>query len=583
MNFPDAFLEDLAARTDIIDFISRYVNLQRRGNAYVGLCPFHSEKTPSFQVTPEKQLYHCFGCGVGGSVFQFTMAIENIDFGEAVHLLADRAGVSVPDNDQNGQAERLLRERLFALHVSAARFFVATLPTNQQAIAYLQRRGLSPKIVRHFGIGATPQGDVSLLSAMQAEGFTKQELLAGGLLGQNDKGEVYDRFRNRLMFPIINVTKKVIGFGGRILGDGQPKYMNSPDTPIFSKSRHLFALNYAKNSKQKGLLLAEGYMDVVSLHQAGFDHAVASLGTSLTELQVQLLQKYTDEVTIAYDTDQAGRKASERATLLLQKAGIKVSMLSLDGAKDPDEYIQRFGAAALDSQLQARENHMDYRIGRLTQAYDLEQDQGKVGFLKEAAALLATVPSEVERDVYQRRVAQLAGIGADAVVLEVKRIRAKAFKNAHQKEEQQIRNPARALTPPGVHMQQLALARAEEELIAMVLFDPEHMTWLSPLLQPDTFATPFLGRIWEQIVLRYQMGAAVSLPALSQVLSPEEIAHLTRVLGRPMSRALTKQAIQDCLDCITREAAARVATQEGEDPTLARALQNIERKKNFLE
>lgn len=570
MGFPNTFLDDLTSRTDIVDVISRYVALKRRGGSMVGLCPFHAEKTPSFTVSPDKQVYHCFGCGAGGGAIQFIIQAENLDFQDAVKLLAERAGMDIPEQNENA-ADKKLRERLYELHTQAARFYYQTLISggNQRALEYLNKRGVSPKTVRGFGLGATPQGSAGLVEAMTEIGFTKSELLAGKLAAEGEKGGVYDRFRNRLMFPILDVRKKVIAFGGRILSDGQPKYLNSSESPIFFKSRQLFALNFAKASKRDGLLLAEGYMDVVSLHQAGFDNAVASLGTSLTELQAQLIRKYANEVTIAYDSDNAGRAATERATAILTKAGLKVSVLSLGEAKDPDEFIQKFGAAALSLRMEERENHMSYSIGQLAAAYDLQSDEGRVSFLKDASARLAAMGSEIEREVYTSRVAQMAGVGKEAVAIEVKKRRDSAFRSYKRKEERKTVKP-----PPSGRAANLKAARAEEEFIRLVLDDITAGDGVE--LTPEDFSTPLLGRVWELILSE----RSVSIDVLSQYLAPDETAYLARLRQGAASRANAGQALEDCVETISKESAARAASMNGENIILARALQNIEKKRN---
>ncbi|MCL1819619.1 MAG: DNA primase, partial [Oscillospiraceae bacterium] len=374
MAFPDTFLDELASRTDIVDLISRYVGLKRRGNTMVGLCPFHSEKTPSFTVSPDKQAFHCFGCGEGGYAIQFAQKIENLDFADAVKFLAERAGMRVPEIS-NDPSKTKLRERIYELNAEAARFYYKNLidESDPYALEYLTRRGVSPGTARKFGLGVCAPGNDSLLRAMTELGFSKDELLSANLAVADNRGGIIDRFRNRLIFPIISVQKKVIAFGGRIFGDGKPKYLNSSDTPVFTKGRQLFALNLAKSSKQKGILLAEGYMDVIALHQSGFDNAVASLGTSLTDKQAELLGRYSGgDVTIVYDSDTAGRAASERAAAILNKSDIKVSILSLDCAKDPDDFLQLYGAAALRLRLDERESHMTFKLTGLSQEFDIQ-------------------------------------------------------------------------------------------------------------------------------------------------------------------------------------------------------------------
>ena len=348
MPFPEKFIDDLVARNDIVDVVSGYVRLSKRSGAnQFGLCPFHSEKTPSFAVNPEKQIYHCFGCGKGGSVINFIMEIENLGYRDAVAFLARRAGMAMPQEQEDAESRK--RARMLALNKDAARFFYEQLstPGGSRARDYMARRRISPATARNFGLGFAPDSWDSLEKAMRQKGYSDFELAEAGLVRRGKNGGFYDTFRDRLMFPVIDVRGSVIGFSGRILGDGEPKYMNSPETLVFNKSRNLFALNLAKKSKSGYILLSEGNIDVVSLHQAGFDSAVASLGTSLTPEQARLLSRYTDQVIIAYDNDGAGIKASQRAIGILEKLDVKVKVLRLEGAKDPDEFIKARGAGGL--------------------------------------------------------------------------------------------------------------------------------------------------------------------------------------------------------------------------------------------
>ena len=361
MALPVAFKDELVARSDIVDVVSDYVTLTPKGGSFWGLCPFHGEKTPSFHVLPDRQLYHCFGCGKGGGVISFVMDVENLPYIDAVRLLAKRAGMEVPEDGMD-QGRQRQRSRLLALNKEAARFFHSQLhsPVGQGGLQYLQNRGLSRGTMTRFGLGFAPDSWDSLIRAMAQKGFEKRDLLDAGLAVSNKKGGIYDRFRGRVMFPIIDLRGDVIGFGGRVLGDGTPKYLNSPDTPVFNKSRNLFALNLAKNTKQGRLLLTEGYMDTISLHQAGFDCAVASLGTSLTADHAKLLSRFTKEVILCYDGDTAGVQAANRAIPMLEKTGLKVRVLRITGAKDPDEFIKTFGREAFARLLDRSENYVAY-------------------------------------------------------------------------------------------------------------------------------------------------------------------------------------------------------------------------------
>lgn len=403
MAIPEPFLDELLDRTDIVDLVSESVRLTQKGRNYWGLCPFHSEKTPSFSVSADKRIFKCFGCGKGGGAINFVMELDNLSFREAVEVLAKRVGMEVPDSGPSaGMRER--REKLLELNKQAARTFHKWLyaPEGAEGLAYLQKRGLSRSTLTNFGLGFAPNSWDALIQALADQGYDKRDLLDAGLAVNNKDGRIYDRFRNRVMFPIIDVRGNVIGFGGRVMDDSTPKYLNSPDTPVYNKSRNVFALNIAKTSKAGRVILTEGYMDTISLHQAGFDCAVASLGTSLTSEHAQLLARYFQEVIISYDGDGAGVAAAQRAIPLLEKAGLKVKVLRMQGAKDPDEFIKRFGREAFAKLLERSENQVDYRLAQIQKKYDLTDDGQKVAFLQEAAQLIASLSSAVEREIYGR-------------------------------------------------------------------------------------------------------------------------------------------------------------------------------------
>ena len=412
MAIPQTFLDDLQARTDIVDVVSSYVTLTKKGNRYWGLCPFHSEKTPSFSVSPDKQMCYCFGCHKGGGAINFIMEMEDVGFVDAVSILAQRAGMEVPNTNENADS-RKRRERLFQLNKEAARYFHGNLsqPDAQQAIAYLQRRGLSRRTVTNFGLGYALNSWDALIRAMTEKGYSKREILDAGLAVESQKGSIYDRFRGRIIFPIIDVRGNVIGFGGRVLDDSTPKYLNSPDTPIYNKSKNLFALNLAKRSKAGRLILTEGYMDTIALHQGGFDCAVASLGTSLTEDHARLISRYTKEVILAYDGDAAGVNAAQRAIPILDKTGLHVRVLQMRGAKDPDEFIKALGGEEFQKRLDHAENSFFFELRQLQKNYDLSDPEQKTAFHREIARRLCTFSEEVERENYIEAVAQKYHIG----------------------------------------------------------------------------------------------------------------------------------------------------------------------------
>ena len=553
--FSEAFLQELAERNDIVDVVGSYVRLTKKsGSNLFGLCPFHSEKTPSFSVSPDKQIYHCFGCGKGGSVIGFIMEIENLSFPEAVEFLANRAGMKLPEQDDGGASRK--RERLLALNRDAARFFHEQLrtPGGQIARDYLAKRQLNGRTVTNFGLGFAPDTWDSLTRAMKAKGYSELELFDAGLVRRGKTSGVYDTFRGRLMFPVIDVRGNVIGFSGRILGDGEPKYMNSPETPVFSKSHNLFALNLAKKSKSGYIILSEGNIDVASLHQAGFDSAVASLGTSLTPEQARLLSRYTNEIVIAYDNDGAGQKAAQRAIGILEKLDLRVRVLRMEGAKDPDEYIKTFGADAFRNLLKASENHIEYRLQSVQNQYDLAVDEQKVAFLKEAAGVIAQLPGSVEREVYAMRIASKTGV-PDAVVLdEVARQRKRKLSQARRSQEREQLRPARNLQTAvrGVRYENPRSAAAEEGVVRLLYLDPGLFQGRD-LPKAEQFSSPELRHLYTALLERCGTGGPVSIAALGDVLTPEETSLLTSVIQKPEVLSNGAQALDDYIKIIRAE------------------------------
>ena len=555
MAFPEAFLQELVEKNDIVDVVSGYVRLTKRSGAnQFGLCPFHSEKTPSFSVSPDRQIYHCFGCGKGGGVINFIMEIENLSFPEAVEFLAKRVGMPIPEEENSAESKR--RCRMLDLNRDAARFFHTCLkaPEGRAAQAYMNARQITPPTATRFGLGAAPDTWDSLRNAMHELGYRDQELFEAGLVRKGKSGGFYDTFRGRLMFPVIDVRGDVIGFSGRILGDGEPKYMNSPETLVFNKSRNLFAMNLAKKSKSGYIILAEGNIDVVMMHQAGFDSAVASLGTSLTAEQARLISRFTNEVVIAYDSDGAGKKASQRAIGLLEKLDVKVKVLSMTGAKDPDEFIKLKGADAFRNLLEKSENHIDYRLQTVTNKYDLTVDEQKVEFLKEASELVARLPGSVERQVYAMRVASLAGVPNDVVAQEVERRHKKAVRTACRENENKLSHPERQLQPgqKEFHYENPESAAAEEGIIRLLFLD-QGLFKGKDLPKPEEFSSPALAQIYSALKTKFENGDIISTATLSATLPPELASLLAGILQKPEALRNGEMALKDYIARIRRQ------------------------------
>jgi len=578
---PSEFIDELVARSDIVDVVSDYVRLTQKGGSYWGLCPFHGEKTASFHVVPDRQLYHCFGCGKGGGVISFVMEMENLPYLDALRLLAKRANLEFPEGDVDETARRR-RGRLLALNKEAARYFHSQLwsPIGEEGLNYLRRRGLSKGTLTRFGLGYAPESWDSLINTMTQKGFSKSDLLEAGLAVSNKKGGIYDRFRDRVMFPIIDLRGDVIGFGGRVLGDGTPKYLNSPDTPVFNKSRNLFALNLAKSTKLGRIVLTEGYMDTISLYQAGFDCAVASLGTSLTADHAKLLSRFTKEVVICYDSDQAGVQAADRAIPLLEKTGLKVRVLRVTGAKDPDEYIKTYGPEAFGRLLDRSENYMEYNLDQLESKYDLNDPVQKAEYARAAAEMLARLDSPVEQEVFAAQVSQRTGVGKDAVLQEIKQARNRSLRAAKRKQDRRDLTPLNQIQPRDRQLRydNPRSARAEEGILRLLMMDATLIGELTGL-EPEDFSSSHLGHIYDVLRSRLTAGRSAQLGALEGELTPEETSLLAEILRQPANLAGAAQALADYRAVMARE---KWKGQADVDEATLLAARDTIRKKNQI-
>ena len=562
--FDQRFLDELIARSDIVDVVGSYVALQRKGGNLFGLCPFHNEKTPSFSVSPDKQIYHCFGCKKGGGVINFIMEIENLTFPEAVRFLAKRANLPVPEEEERSGADRL-RRRVLDLNRDAARWYYELLcsPEGGAVQAYLDKRQIRRSIAVRFGMGASPDRWDGLLTAMTRRGYGKEELLAAGLVVHGKNGRLYDKFRNRLMLPVIDTRGDVVGFGSRVIDNSEPKYMNTTETITYSKRRILYGLNLAKKTKRPNIILCEGNLDVVTLHQAGFDNAVASMGTALTVEQTRLLSRFTKELVLCYDNDNAGQLATQRALELLNNSEFTVKVLKLpnrlaDGKyvkQDADDFIKLHGAAAFENLLSGSENGVEFRMAQIAAKYDLTSDEGRIAYAGEMAEELCKLENAVERDVYTNRAAQTAGLSAEAMKLEVQRaFRRRAAKDRKMQERQEL-NLSRTLQPAerAIRYDDLRSAMAEEGVLRLLMQD-DGIFPAEPPLREEEFSSPLLGRIYSQL---WRCRGGSSLAALSAVLTQEEMSHLTALLQKPESAANARQALADYIRIIREEYAKR--------------------------
>ena len=571
MAFPEHFLEEVNEKNPIEDVVGQYVNLTRRGTNMFGLCPFHNEKTASFSVAPDKGIYYCFGCHKGGGSINFIMEIEGMDYPDAVRTLAKRAGIPIPEEDQKQASNLRRKEKLWELCRDAARFYHQTLkgPEGKAGLDYLLSRGLTAKTIKSFGLGFAPNSWDSLKKAMLEKGYSVQDLQDAGLVRtktrqvKDPSGEIrehvstYDWFRNRVMFPIIDVRGNVIGFGGRVMDGSEPKYLNSPESMIFNKRKNLFALNVSKKTKMDMLVLTEGYMDTIAMHQYGFDCAVASLGTSLTQEQAGMLSKYTKQMVLCYDGDQAGQNAAKRAISILEPTGMSVRVLRMQGAKDPDEFLKKYGADRFRQLLGQSENQAAYQLETIRRKFDLATDDGKVEFLKEAAALISSMQSSVEREVYSGRAAEMAGVKPDSVKLEVSRAYKKRLAAQKKKTQRQNLQPVSQVQPTAIRekYQNVKSAMAEEGLLGMLLLE-NSLIEETGSLKPDDFSASLLGKVFEWMQQRWNSGLGFSVAALGDSFSQEEISHITGISNKAQG-VVNEQALSDYIALIQSEAAKR--------------------------
>lgn len=560
MALPESFIQELLSKNDIESVVSSYVSMKRRGRNLVGLCPFHGEKTASFNLYPETSSFYCFGCGAGGDVITFIKRIENLDYMDAIRFLADRAGMKLPENRREDDRESRLRVRILEANREAARVYHRALysPEGKVALDYYHSRGYTDATIRHFGLGFAPPGWDYLKNALREKGYKDEELIAAFLLARGRNGGTYDVFRNRVMIPIIDIRGNVVGFGGRVLDDSKPKYINTESTLAFSKSRNLFALNFAKNTGRE-LNLCEGYMDVIAMHQAGFTNTVAALGTSFPDEQIQLISRYADRINLIFDADGAGKKATQRAIENLRKTGLEVRVVSIPDGKDPDEYLKKNGEAGFRLLLERAANAIEYRLLELGKTYDVNTPDGKVGYLKEAAGLLAGLDSPVEQDVYAGRLGELLGTRKDAILREVQGLqrrrqragRKQQLPNIIRQENKDIRqiNPEAAAYPRG--------ASAEECLLGTLLLHPDFIRGISATLSPDQFLTTFNRGLYTRLVDRQRQGLLVELSFLAGDYDEDGMAYISRMVRDARDRAASMEDASNYAAIIRQEHALR--------------------------
>lgn len=540
MPLPDSFIQELTARNDVESVLGSYINLRRRGRTLVGLCPFHGEKTPSFTVYPETASFYCFGCGAGGDVITFVKRIENLDYLDAVKFLAERAGLKMPENDMDDTTSRL-RRRILEANREAARFFHQSLTAPEGVVAreYYARRGYTPATIRRFGLGYAPDSFHALLDHMRKKGFRDEELTAAFLCKRSPKGNLYDIFRNRIIIPIIDIRGNVIAFGGRVLDDSKPKYVNTSDTLVFKKTENLFALNFAKATADQQLILCEGYMDVIALHQAGFQNAVAALGTSFTADHARLVARYTKEAVLIFDADGAGQKATRRAIDLLRGVGVDIRVVRIPDGKDPDEFIKKNGAERFRVVLTGAANDVEYQLIELGAQHDLTASDGQVAYLRAAAKILAGLQSTVERDVYAGRLASQLKVSKDALLREVdferKRRQKQQVRHRLSDEVKRSEQATEKANPQAAQFRRAA--SAEEALIGFLLLHPDRIESTAEMLAPDEMVTDFNRQLYCRLIDLKRQGAVADLPCLSAVYDEGGMAYIARMLQEARDRS----------------------------------------------
>lgn len=553
MALSDSFLQELKMKTDIEDVISTYVTLKRRGATLVGLCPFHNEKTPSFTVYPATQSFYCFGCGAGGDAITFLKKIENLDYLDAVKTLAQRAGLQMPQEGFDDSLSKR-RRRILEMNREAARFYHSVLlsPEGKVGYDYFIGRALSAATINHFGLGFAPNQWDALLKYMRAKGYQPAELVDAGLARKGQKG-YYDNFRNRVMTPIIDVRGNVIAFGGRVLDDSKPKYINTGDTLVYKKTNELFALNFAKDSKEDALILCEGYMDVIAMHQAGFTNAVAGCGTALTTEQVRLISRYAKEVILTYDADEAGQKALQKAMTLFDQTDVKVRIPALVGGKDPDEIIRTYGRDKFKGMLEGASNETEFRLLALRRQYNLATTQGKIDFIGGALQILATLPP-VEQDLYVSRLSEELGVERQNMKVQLQDLVVRQGNRREKREfnrivQENMRKTARETMATDASLRKL---RAEDRLISLLLRYPD-CSRLCKDFDPQWLTPGFAQRVFTLILQRLENGDGTELMDLRDRLTDDEMGRLSGIIARGGESADAKQEFSDCLQTIRAE------------------------------
>lgn len=568
----DEFIEALHRANPIETVMGSYVQIKKRGRNYLCSCPFHSEKTPSCTVFPDTQTFYCFGCGAGGDVITFIMKIENLDFMEALRLLAQRSGIEMPVYSGNNNTQR--RTRIYEINRISANFFYENLVKGKDkaGLAYFAERKISPQTIKKYGLGYAPDSWDTLVKFLSSKGYSDDEISDAWLGGRSQKtGNMFDMFRKRVIFPIVDLRKNVIGFGGRVLDDSKPKYLNTAKTPVFDKGSNLFSLNFAKSSETKKIILCEGYMDVIALNQAGFENAVATLGTAITPEQARIISHYAEEVIIAYDSDGAGQKASQKAINHFSDVGVKTTVLRMEGAKDPDEFIKKFGRDRFRMLLDKSYDANSFMLDKCEQGLDLETETGRVEFLKRTSSVLAGINNKIEREIYISRTSKKGGIQVDVLKAHIDAVLAKRKKedddSIWQEQKSNVIRKSDSINPESVKFTKEA--RAEEDIIRFLLRNPEEFQNIRNEIPPENFVTSFNKKVYSAVLECIGNNEKFSLSMLAENFTPEEMGRISGIDAKNRDIDINRQVVSECAGVLKN------STATGNDDISINELANI--------
>ena len=581
MAFPDQFILELKQNNPIDSVMSSYVSLNRRGRNCVCLCPFHSEKSPSCTVYMDNGSFYCFGCGTGGDVITFVMKIENLSYVEAIKFLADRAGMTMPDEAKNNETSRL-KARVLEINRTAARFFHNTLaksPDGEKGRRYFAERQLSPATITKYGLGYAPDDWHKLSNHLKNQGYTEDELVTANLCARGRNGGIYDSFRDRVIFPIIDLRGNVIAFGGRIIDGSGPKYLNSSDTPVFKKSRNLFSLNFAKKSEEKRLILAEGYMDVIAINQAGFENVVATLGTALTQEQARLMSQYAEEIIIAYDSDGAGQNATHKAINLLSEVGVRTKIIRMEGAKDPDEYIKKFGAARFRQLLDKSGGAIEFELDKCANGLDINSDEGKIEYLKRCVNVLSDISSPIEREVYIGKLAEANRVSKEMLLQQVEGNIKRRINKAKSQEWAEIRTFQKQYKSNPDSYRHPKEYKAEVGIIAYLANNPDEAEYISSRVTPEQFVTEFNRKVYQVMLEKIRNSAFSDIHSLQSEFTADEMGKITEIAVNSKDVNINRITVDDFINILSSAADNQFDIKDMSNDDFLKYIQNLKNKK----